>query len=193
MECNGDYPINGHCSMSYYPTDYDVVSLKSSGYLAFQTFDRNGKYLKTYEEWTADPLTYQMYFMSLTNPVKRIFRFDFSNERDLRAAKELLESQSIVKVTRKVAYASLLLHRQHQIELRSVIDLTTTNYLVNQVGVNSGNLVNPSIIEDSIGDNVQSNMLGLAKVWLRLYGSMYCNLIAYTQQRLDLFRSFTLD
>ena len=192
MECNGDYPTNGYCSLSHYTSDEDVAVLKSSGYVAFQTFDRDGKYLKTYEEWSADPSTYQMYFMSLTNPVKRIFRFDFASERDLRMVKELLESQSIVKVTRKVAFASLLLHRQHQIELCSVIDLTATNYLVNQVGINSGNLVNPCIVED-VGDTVQINMLRLAKVWFRLYGHLYCNLITLTQQNLDLFRSFQLD
>jgi len=183
---------NGYASISHYTSDEDLAILRASGYVAFETFDLADKYLKTWEEWSADPSSYQIYFMSLTNPAKRICRFDLCDECDLSAVKELLESQSIVKVTRKVAYASLLLQRHYQIELHSVIDLTATNYLVNQVGINSGNLVNPRLV-DEVGDNVQTNMLRLAKLWLRLYGSLYCNLITLTEQNLQLFCTFQLN
>jgi len=151
--------------------------------------------LKTWEEWNLPPLHYthyHVYFLSLTNSARRICHFNLFNERDIEIVQELLESQSIVKVTRKVAFASQQLNRHYQIVLRSVIDLTATNYLVNQVGSNSGNLVNPRIIDD-VGDTVQENMIRLARIWLRLYGSLYANLITLTEQNLMLFRTFQLD
>lgn len=168
--------------------------LKSSGYVAVEGFDRSGRFLKTYEDWINADLTtnnYQLYFMSLTRPEKRIVHFDLADGEHLAAAKEILEKEYIIKVTRMVAFSSRLLQQRHNIEMHSVIDLTAAHYLVNQVGMNSGDFVSVTILEDYSGDVVE-NMLLLAKCWLRLYGNLYCNLVDLTKQHLDLFRNFDL-
>ncbi|KAH9406037.1 hypothetical protein TYRP_014335 [Tyrophagus putrescentiae] len=180
-------------------TDYNCNSeefaiLKSSGYVAVEGFDRNGRYLKTWEDWSSVDLTtsnYQLYFMSLTRPEKKIVHFDLADEEHLAAAKELLEAECIIKLTRIVAFSSRLLQQRHNIELHSVIDLTAAHYLVNQVGLNSGDFVSVSLLED-YGENIVENMYRLAKCWLRLYGNLYCNLVDLTKTHLDLFRSFKL-
>lgn len=183
---------NGSSCMEHYPSDEHMAILKSSGYVAFETFDRAGRFLKTMDDWSTDPDNYQVFFMSLSHPGKRICHFDLAKKRDRLLVKKLLESQCIVKVTRKVAFASLLFFREHAIEVRSVIDLTATHYLVNQVGINSGNLVDPCILDD-IGPNVQANMARLPEVWFRLYGALFRNLITLKNQSLDLFRTFHLE